>query len=263
MKDQENRVSSAMLTKCFFVATLILLTENLKRSNGFVANIPKTSNVQFSTKSTTTAVPKAFLLQISNKRTLQGIDQPNESFLKMAGFGGGGVSKDKKKKGKKNESKGGAKMKPKAQWDRYLKLNKSKDFRVAVRAINQDGSAKEGTKWTDVGVINSEENGYTEAAVWRQRVIIAEHASRLEPLQFPSKSRVEWSYFDEEGKDYKLITSSSTPESLPDGIDKMIGFKGIGDPKTGFYCIYDQGRLVEDKKEGSSLSDKGTKMHNY
>ena len=65
-------------------------------------------------------------------------------------------------------------MKPKAQQDRYLKLNKSKDFRVAMRAKNQDGSSKEETKWTNVGVIKTEENRYTKAAVWRQRVIIPE-----------------------------------------------------------------------------------------
>jgi len=32
-------------------------------------------------------------------------------------------------------------------------------------------------------------------------------------------------------------------ESLPAGIEKMMGFEGTPDPTTGFYCIYDGGKL--------------------
>ena len=29
----------------------------------------------------------------------------------------------------------------------------------------------------------------------------------------------------------------------PEGIEKLIGFEGRPDPATGFYCVYDGGRL--------------------
>ena len=31
----------------------------------------------------------------------------------------------------------------------------------------------------------------------------------------------------------------------PGGIEKKIGFEGIGDPASGYYCHYKEGRIVE------------------
>ena len=31
--------------------------------------------------------------------------------------------------------------------------------------------------------------------------------------------------------------------TIPDGIEKMIGFEGKGDPASGFYCVYDMGKV--------------------
>ena len=32
---------------------------------------------------------------------------------------------------------------------------------------------------------------------------------------------------------------------LPSNIDKIIGFEGRPDPASGFYCVYNEGRLVQ------------------
>ena len=32
-------------------------------------------------------------------------------------------------------------------------------------------------------------------------------------------------------------------QSIPEGVEKMMGFEGTPDPNTGFYCIYDGGKL--------------------
>jgi hypothetical protein len=72
-----------------------------------------------------------------------------------AGFGGD--SKIKKDK-----------LKPKHQWDRYTtNLKKADKVKVAVRV--------EGTEeWLQVGNVKSEDNAFSEIAVWRQRALIAD-----------------------------------------------------------------------------------------
>lgn len=53
---------------------------------------------------------------------------------------------------------------------------------------------------------------------------------------------MEWAYLD--GEEWKVVDKSILEtESIPDGIEKMIGFEGTPDPATGFYCIYDGGKL--------------------
>ena len=38
-----------------------------------------------------------------------------------------------------------------------------------------------------------------------------------------------------------MISSSNAMEA---GLEKKIGFEGIADPQTGFYCHYKDGRIV-------------------
>lgn len=35
-------------------------------------------------------------------------------------------------------------------------------------------------------------------------------------------------------------------ESIPTGLEKMIGFEGRPDPASGYYCMYNGGKLVTD-----------------
>mmetsp|Transcript_12337 Transcript_12337/g.26013 ORF Transcript_12337/g.26013 Transcript_12337/m.26013 type:complete len:227 (+) Transcript_12337:121-801(+) len=166
--------------------------------------------------------------------------------LYAGGFGGGGMGKksggDKKNK-KKNANKE-TKLKPKQQWDRYGDFKREPKIHVAVR-IKEDDSEE----WLEVGRIKSKDNKFTEAAVFRQRAIIAEHAKRLYPVQLSSKKTLEWGYKssdddDKEDIEWKAVDKSSMSEvEEVEGFEKLVGFEGRPDPATGFYCVYDGGRL--------------------
>ena len=42
---------------------------------------------------------------------------------------------------------------------------------------------------------------------------------------------------------WKVVNIKETLVNDTDGIEKDIGFEGTPDPATGFYCIYDGGKL--------------------
>ena len=98
---------------------------------------------------------------------------PSLSVLDMAGFGGGGGGMSKKQGGKKKNQKANtaSKLKPKAQWDRYMKMKKLTGVRVSARVNNGDDKLGE---WMEIGKIKSENDELAEAAVALQRAIIAE-----------------------------------------------------------------------------------------
>jgi len=153
-----------------------------------------------------------------------------------AGFGGGDKSADSSKKKKKKE----AKLKPKQQWDRYIDFKKDTKVRVAVKPTAAE-------EWLEVGRVKSKNNQYTAIAVARQRAIIAEHAKRLYPMKVSAKIQVEWAYFDDDKDDWAVVDKAVlTSDDVPAGVEKLIGFEGRPDPGTGFYCIYDDGRLRQD-----------------
>lgn len=160
--------------------------------------------------------------------------------LYAGGFGGGGMAK--KAAGKKKDKSKEAKLKPKQQWDRYSEFKRESKIQVAVR-IKEGGS----DEWLVVGRVKSKDNEHTEAAVFRQRAIIAEHAKRLYPVQLSSKKTLEWGYSpseDKENTEWKTADKSSMDEVEDSvGFEKLIGFEGRPDPSTGFYCVYDGGRL--------------------
>jgi len=141
---------------------------------------------------------------------------------------------DKKKK--KSVSKE-IKLKPKQQWDRYAEFKREPKIQVGVRIKDDD-------EWLAVGRVKSKDSEYTEAAVFRQRAIIAEHAKRLFPIQLSSKKTLEWGYHtgDEETNEWKIVDKSCMSTEV-DGLEKLIGFEGRPDPASGFYCVYDGGRL--------------------
>jgi hypothetical protein len=158
--------------------------------------------------------------------------------LNMAGFGSS--SSSKKKKGSDNSS---VKLKPKAQWDKYMSLKKSQSVQVSVRVV-QSNSDQNG-EWLQVGRVKSENDEYTEAAIVMQRGIIAEHARRLYPLKILPKDTIEWGYAASEEDETMKVVDKSAIEMVNDGIEKKIGFQGKADPATGYYCHYENGRLVD------------------
>ena len=161
-----------------------------------------------------------------------------------AGFGGASTSSKKQKK------KGGSggpklpKLKAKSQWDRYADLKKWKRITVGVR-IQDDSSANE---WMEVGRVRSINDEYTEVAVARQRALIAEHSKRLYPVKLPANSALEWGYISDEGE--WTLVDKAKGDDAEKGIEKKMGFEGIADKATGFYCYYHEGRIVDREDEG-------------
>jgi hypothetical protein len=158
----------------------------------------------------------------------------------MAGFGSPSGGKKKKEKEQK--------LKPKQQWDRYSNLKNEPMVRVAVRVEGDDKN----NDWLEVGRVKSKDNTNTEAAVAKQRVIIAEHSRRIYPLQLSKDTKVQWAYWQEEG-DQWVVVDKSVLEGAVDGIEKEVGFEGRPDPASGFYCMYKEGRLVDTSTDGKAI----------
>jgi hypothetical protein len=60
-----------------------------------------------------------------------------------------------------------------------------------------------------------------------------------------NKKTIEWAYFQDETEEWATVDKEILEEqTLPDGLDKVIGFEGRADPASGFYCVYDNGRLA-------------------
>ena len=174
--------------------------------------------------------------------------QSSSTSLSMAGFGGGsgGAAKNKKKGG------AGAKLpklKAKSQWDRYNgdELKKKISIKVGVRIKGEE-------EWLEVGRVRSENDENTEVAVARQRALMAEHSKRLYPVKVPANSILEWGQYvanGEEDGEWKTVEKSAGDDA-PKGIEKQIGFEGISDPNTGYYCYYHEGKLIENQQESGS-----------
>lgn len=166
------------------------------------------------------------------------VSRTSKSPALFAGFGGGTGSK-KKAKGKKKGGNAPTKLKPKQQWDRYSDLKTEEKIRVGIR-MKED----ESDEWLEVGKIRSKGTEYTAIAVAVQRAIIAEHGKRLYPLQVSNKKTLEWAYFAKELEEWTTVDKSILEAQPPPAeIEKMIGFEGRPDPSSGFYCVYDNGKL--------------------
>ncbi|GAX17642.1 hypothetical protein FisN_18Lh303 [Fistulifera solaris] len=155
-----------------------------------------------------------------------------------AGFG---ASSDKKKEGKTATP-----LKPKQQWDRYLALKRAPRVMVGVQIQDTDD-------WLPVGSVKAKDTAALEAAVLRQRALIAEHAKRLFPLQVTAKTKLNWGMMiTEKGRDegsWKTLDPKSFTSA--DVLDKDIGFEGTPDAASGFYCVYDQGKILNASGSGT------------
>eukprot|EP00571_Detonula_confervacea_P017541 CAMPEP_0172310014 /NCGR_PEP_ID=MMETSP1058-20130122/11117_1 /TAXON_ID=83371 /ORGANISM="Detonula confervacea, Strain CCMP 353" /LENGTH=221 /DNA_ID=CAMNT_0013022757 /DNA_START=48 /DNA_END=713 /DNA_ORIENTATION=- len=167
------------------------------------------------------------------------------SALSMAGFGAASPKKQKKKAGSKLP-----KLKAKSQWDRYKDLKDSEKITVGVRITGDDASSNE---WMEVGRVRSEDNA-TEVAIARQRAMIAEHSKRLYPVQIPANAVLEWGYLN--GEEWTAVDKSKGDDA-PNGIEKKMGFEGISDKATGFYCFFHEGRIVEKEEDGMGTRGSG------
>mmetsp|Transcript_29298 Transcript_29298/g.61306 ORF Transcript_29298/g.61306 Transcript_29298/m.61306 type:complete len:218 (-) Transcript_29298:506-1159(-) len=161
----------------------------------------------------------------------------------FAGFGGSGGDAKKKKE---------TKLKPKQQWDRFLEMKNEQKFRVAVRVTDDEEE-----EWLEVGNVRSKGDKYTAAAVFRQRALVVEHARRLFPLRISQKDQVLWAFWNEEPDEWILVDKSAVEDKkIPSTLEKVIGFEGRPDPSTGYYCVYNEGRLVNDNDDARPSSKK-------
>ena len=172
----------------------------------------------------------------------------------MAGFG---ASSSKGKGSKKDSGKNAGKLKPRKQWDVFISndLKTADSVRVAVRVLER-GSAK---KWFSVGEIKSKDNAYTEAAVSRHRVLIADHARRMFPAEVLTIDKLDFGYTtdpvdDTEECEWKI---AGAVKDLPADIDKMIGFRGYPD-RTGFYASSGKAATQDTTQDGyANMKNKG------
>jgi hypothetical protein len=151
------------------------------------------------------------------------------SSLQMAGFGAA-PKKDNKKKS--------SVLKPRQQWDRYLALKTSEGFAVAVSVADPTSTSTptpdSQVEWLQVGIVKSKGNSYTEEAVMRQRLLIAEHSRRLYPQKILLKDTLDWAYLNKDDQLVMVGKSLFGKVEMPADIEKMIGFVGLPDP-SGFY----------------------------
>jgi hypothetical protein len=174
---------------------------------------------------------------------------PPPGTLYMAGFGAATSSSS-------SSGDSASKLKPKGQWDRYLDLKQATSYTVGVKEA-ADESDNDGD-WLVVGQVRCRDETLLTAAVARQRGLIADHAKRLFPLKVTPQIKLAWGYFQTTGD----ATSPSADGSSVSGqwvvvdpkaadvvagqkdFDKSIGYEGTPDPSTGYYCTYNEGRLV-------------------
>lgn len=199
----------------------------------------------------------SFAPQIARHAAIQNDVAQSQTALSMAGFGGAGAASKKKKK-----SGGGPKLpklKAKSQWDRYKDLKKYKPVTVGVRIQGEE-------EWMEVGRVRSANDEYTEVAVARQRALIAEHSKRLFLVQIPANAVLDWGYqIDDDGEDEEsssttwAVMDKAKGDDAPSGIEKKIGFEGVSDKASGFYCYYHEGRIIEKEEDGMGNRGSGFK----
>jgi hypothetical protein len=250
-KYQQPATSNHTQTTAHNLRYSYLATRNLIRPSLLITSFPlqvKINNIEYLLR--TCSLPKTMMQQcvlllilvastdafiigpgasLVQRRGLATTFTSTTSSLQMAGFGGAPKKID-------------TKLKPKQQWDRYLALTKTSErVCVAVRVV-ADASASASTstsdadkiEWFQVGTVRSKDNAYTEAAVVRQRLLIAEHSRRLYPQKILLKDTLDWAYLNKDDQLVMVGKSLFGKVEMPADIEKMIGFVGLPDP-SGFY----------------------------
>jgi hypothetical protein len=169
--------------------------------------------------------------------------------LYMAGFGAAASSSS-------SSGDSASKLKPKGQWDRYLDLKQATSHTVGVKAASAEESDNDGD-WLVVGQVRCRDETLLTAAVARQRGLIADHAKRLFPLKVTPQIKLAWGYFQTtgdvatpvdggavSGKWVVVDPKAADAVAGQKDFDKSIGYEGTPDPSTGYYCTYNEGRLV-------------------
>lgn len=59
------------------------------------------------------------------------------------------------------------------------------------------------------------------------------------------KDNLEWAYWQDEPEESWTVVENSVLDDAPTGLERQIGFEGRPDPASGYYCLYNDGRLVD------------------
>ncbi|KAG8466086.1 hypothetical protein KFE25_005656 [Diacronema lutheri] len=131
------------------------------------------------------------------------------------------------------------KLTAKKQWDRFADLVK-KGAQVAEVAVRKD---EEGA-WRPVGRVCATADATPLGAVTRQRALVEEHGRRLHLalVAQTGKAPLQVGFRPAEGAEFELLAKKA-PDAAPIS-DVEIGFEGLPDPATGYYCSYKDGKLV-------------------
>ncbi|GMI61108.1 hypothetical protein ScalyP_jg2087 [Parmales sp. scaly parma] len=164
-----------------------------------------------------------------------------------------------------------APLKPKAMWDRYLSLTKvplAGDVKVANVAVQFEN------KWFRTGSVCFQSACSLDYALMRSKRLVAEHARRLYPVEIPKdyeaslgvnfenlskgETTVNWEQFSSQ------ISKEVFEETISKDLDHCLGFEGVEDPKSGYYCLYDKGKLVDTDISGKKeqVSKEGLRKSN-
>jgi hypothetical protein len=188
--------------------------------------------------------------------------------LYMAGFGAATPSSSSSSS---SSGDSGSKLKAKIQWDRYLELKQeATSYIVGVKIVAEVGNDSD---WLAVGQVRCRDESLLAAAVARQRGLLADHAKRLFPLKVTPQVKLAWGYFQADTGSTEMTPTtggttlsatgswvvvdpkaSDNSSSKTKDFDKSIGYEGTPDPSTGYYCKYNEGRLVGTVMSTSSSS---------
>lgn len=79
--------------------------------------------------------------------------------------------------------------------------------------------------------------------------------------QILPKSQLVWGYYKEaEGNGFWVeVNVKEVDMTIPEGVEKKIGFEGVADPSSGYYCLYKEGRMVTggEKQSGGVQQGRG------
>jgi hypothetical protein len=241
--------------------TMVMMTMPIRRVSAFVpSSMAKSKN----TMSTSMRSPQERRDAAAAAASTRG--------LYMAGFGAATPSTSSSSSSSSSSGDSGSKLKAKTQWDRYLELKQeATSYIVGVKIVAEVGNDSD---WLVVGQVRCrDEKTLLAAAVARQRGLLADHAKRLFPLKVTPQVKLAWGYFQADTGSTEMTPTtggttlsatgswvvvdpkaSDNSSSKTKDFDKSIGYEGTPDPSTGYYCKYNEGRLVGTVMSTSSSS---------
>ena len=140
-----------------------------------------------------------------------------------------------------------------------VKKDPAADVAFATVAVREKDGA-----WEKCGFVAAEKGYTAEQSAARQKRLIGEHAVRLYPRLQAESAQLEFGLRrverfvdnepEEDGEGDFMIMGKCDSDKVS---EKKIGFEGIADAATGYYCLYDGGKVKAGGGSGGSDSEMG------